>query len=739
MNILLVGGSNSLMNQLIKKLNKEGHRVSVLTGSHHRREWYERVFERYDFPYDSVSIPEVMESVSPDVTVFLGAYDSNFRWNGDRSEDPVRLIAGLMNLLTAFSSLRKGRFLFLSSEAVFSGSAGVTLTEEDAGDASDQRGMVLAQCEELCRSFRMTRSLDIVTVRLGGCYSIPRNRGEVSGILASFCLDALSGDPLRPAANHRLSLLHDADGVQFLSQLIQARELRYDRYQLSTEDFEEEELARMVQESYEEASWTSRKDKPSKVRILPDKSASPRDLSLSAQRFREEFGIRRVNQAEDGVRQMLQYMLRHKAVFLQDENAKPPWWKRLLTRFGWIISAIRPFVENLVCFLLVLLVNSLAADSPYFARLDLFLLYVLLFSILYGQQQASFSAILATAGQLYLQMQRRGGVAVFMDFSTYIWIAQLFILGLVVGYLKDRLGDQKDEAREDHSYMAGQIDDIKDINSSNVRVKDAMQTQIINQSDSVGKIYEITSSLSQYNYDEVLFYAAESLQKIMGSEDVAIYTVSGGPYARLFTATSPAARKLGNSVKYVELAELEEALTHHRVFINRRLDDRYPMMAGGIYDDDELRLILMVWTLPWEKMTLGQANLLEVTGALIQNAALRANRYLEAMHQERFVGDTPVLTPEAFRSLVEAYRKAERRSLTDFSVLRVDASNGDLTALGSALAKKMRPNDYIGELDGTCLFALLTNTDDHGAKVVAERLQGAGFLCRPVDEFRELT
>ena len=739
MNILLVGGSNSLMNQLIKKLNKEGQRVSVLTGSHHRREWYERVFERYDFPYDSVSIPEVLESVSPDVTVFLGAWDSNFRWSSERGGDSVRLIAGLMNLLTAYSSLRKGRFLFLSSEAVFSGTAGRTLTEEDSGDASDYRGMALSQCEELCRSFRMNRNQDIVTVRLGGCYSTPRKRGEVSGTLLSFCLEALEGNTLRPAVNHRLSLLHDADAVQFLSQLILAKELRYDRYQLSTEDFGEGELARMIQDSYEEIGWTSRKDKPPKVRIVPDKSAAPRDLTLSPQRFREEFGIRRVNRAADGSRQIILYMLRHKAVFLQDEDAKLPWWKRLLERFGWLLRAIRPFAENLVCFLLVLLVNSLAADSPYFARLDLFLLYVLLFAILYGQQQASVSAILATGGQLYLQMRHRGGAAVFMDLSTYVWIAQLFILGLVVGYLKDRLGDQKDEAREDHSYMAGQIDDIKDINSSNVRVKDAMQTQIINQSDSVGKIYEITSSLSQYNYDEVLFYAAESLQKIMGSEDVSIYTVSGGPYARLFTATSPMARKLGNSVKYVEMAELEEALTHRRVFINRRLDERYPMMAGGIYDDEELRLILMVWTLPWEKMTLGQANLLEVTGALIQNAALRANRYLEAMREERFVGDTPVLTPEAFQSLLEAYRNAERRSLTDFSVLRVDSPDGDLAALGGALAKKMRPNDYIGELDGTCLFALLTNTDDHGARVVADRLRAAGFLCRPVDEFRELT
>ena len=49
MNILLVGGSCSLMDSMILKLRKEGHRVFLLTGDKYRHNKYERVFEKYDF------------------------------------------------------------------------------------------------------------------------------------------------------------------------------------------------------------------------------------------------------------------------------------------------------------------------------------------------------------------------------------------------------------------------------------------------------------------------------------------------------------------------------------------------------------------------------------------------------------------------------------------------------------------------------------------------------------------
>ena len=77
MNVLLIGGSGSFINNLIIKLNKEGHRIFLLTGSRYKMEPYQRVFERYDFTYDCNCLDEIFESVNPELTIYMGAYDTN--------------------------------------------------------------------------------------------------------------------------------------------------------------------------------------------------------------------------------------------------------------------------------------------------------------------------------------------------------------------------------------------------------------------------------------------------------------------------------------------------------------------------------------------------------------------------------------------------------------------------------------------------------------------------------------
>ncbi len=764
MNVLLIGGSNSLINALISKMNKEGHRVSLLTGSQYQSEPYERVFERYDFSYDSTSLTEVFESVSPDLTIYLGAYDANFPIGGSRSQS-VRYISGLMNILMGFSVLRRGRFVYLSSEEVFSGAGGRPLSDDDPTDASEYRGMAVAQGEELCESFRVARELDVVVARLGGYFYRPKNLAQVDNLVSRMCLQALSRGKVPAAEGHRLSLLAESDAVQFIAQLALAKEHRAFRYNLSgDEEITEEELAQRIRALFEMKRKLTPREKRAERQQLREQNAtrsgggrkkgknqpavkrpeaarefkvvtekgSHRNLALANGRYREEFGINRFVDQDQALGEIVEYMLAHQEVFLQQAGEQEPLWKRLFGRAGWLVSALLPFIENLVCFIPFFMLNNRAQGSQFFSRIDFYLIYVLLFAVLHGQQQATFSAILATAGFFFRQMYTRTGFDVLLDYNTYIWIAQLFIVGLIVGYMKDRINAQKEEAREDHSYMIRQVDDIKEINSSNVRIKDAMQTQIINQSDSVGKIYEITSSLSQYSYDEVLFYAAEILEQIMGSDDVAIYTVTGGAYARLFTATSPLARKLGNSMRYEDLGELYEQIAQHHVYINRKLEERYPMMADAIYEGDDLRLLIMIWKLPWEKMTLGQANLLAVTGALIQNAALRANRYLEALHQERFEGDSPILKADAFENLLKAYHRAAERNLTEFSLLQADLTGRDPEETGRAIARSMRANDYVGRLPDGGVYMLLTNTDRTGADIVARRIAEKVCPCRVV-------
>ena len=59
---------------------------------------------------------------------------------------------------------------------------------------------------------------------------------------------------------------------------------------------------------------------------------------------------------------------------------------------------------------------------------------------------------------------------------------------------------------------------MEDINTINVKIKDELETQVINQSESLGKIFEITSTLDSDAPEEVYFHAAEVVSQLMDAK-----------------------------------------------------------------------------------------------------------------------------------------------------------------------------------------------------------------------------
>ena len=725
MNVLLIGGPGNLADNLIIKLNKEGHRVYLLTGDRFGKEPYQKVFERYNFTYDNSSLNEIFESVNPELTIFLGAYDTNFRWNNEESAS-VKFSSSLMNLLMAYAMLAHGRFIFLSSDAVYGEHDPEDISEIAETTPIGLRGMAIAQGEEMCESYRRTRGLDIITLRLDHLYSIPSNRKNVTDICSEMCLQALEKKKVTYQEDTSFSLLFLNDAVEFIYRAVSCKEHKHSIYNISSSaELTQKQLAEIVQEAMGEG-----------IEITGEKSETgERRIVLSNLLFDTEFGNPFFCNVKDVVKKIADQMKRNSYAFLTGEDAPLPLMQRVVKKIGWFLKAVAPFAENLLAFIPFFMLNNRAVGSAYFASLDFYLLYVLLFAIVYGQQQATFSAVLAVIGYSFRQMYERSGFDLLLDANTYVWIAQLFILGLVVGYMRDSIGKLREESVEEKAFLAQQLGDIQDINTSNVRVKDALETQIVNQSDSVGKIYSITSALDQYSPEEVLFYAAEVLGRLVRSKDVAIYTVSNRAYARLFSSTSKKARMLGNSIQYTQMGEMYETLSQRRVFINRKMDEKYPLMANALFDDkDEMQMIMMIWGIPWESMTLGQANQLVVISALIQNAVLRSNRYLAVLESQRYVEDTNMLETEAFSRLMQAYLKAQGKGLTECTVLKVEADQADYLKAGKLLTGKLRQTDYIGTLEDGGLYTLLPNTAREDAHYVINRFAELGYNSVIVEE-----
>lgn len=727
MNVLLIGGCSSVINNLIIKLNKEGHRIYLLTGSRYEKQPYQKVFEKYHFPYDAGCLNEIFESINPDLTIFMGAYDTNFDWRNEEAE-AVKYSACMMNILMGYVMNSRGRFIYLSSDEVFQGNFEENLTEDMSPEPQGFKSMVLAQAEEMCESYGKNCNQDIIVLRLDHLFSMPDALADVTDICTKMCLESLDKYIITVDDNHTFSLLYATDAIEYLYQVAVCKTHQYSLYNLSSETpVTERQLAELIRKHM----WFN-------VEIV-SLSLQPSRKILSAARFRDEFHPSFLCDTAEVVPRIVSHMKKYRRTFLYGEGKKKNIRERLLERAGWLVKVLIPFAENFLAFIVFFMLNNRAVGSRYFHSLDFYLLYVLLFAIVYGQQQATLSAALAVAGYCFRQMYDRSGFELMLDSNTYVWIAQLFILGLAVGYMRDYITKMKREHAEEKEFLTQQLQDIKEINDSNVRVKDALETQIVNQNDSVGKIYSITSSLNQYSEEEVLFYAAETIAKLMKSKDVAIYTISNGEYARLFSSTSPKARCMGNSIKYRQLGEMYESLVEKQVFINRKLDERYPLMANAIYDENRsMQMIIMIWGIPWESMTLGQANQLVVISALIHNAVVRANKYLEALEEERYIDGTKILEEEAFTALINAYLKAEKKGLTECIVLRVEtAPDISYKDLAMRISAKLRHQDYVGILQDERLYVLLSNARRQDAVPVMERLSAIGCKSEIVEEYEE--
>ncbi len=661
MNVLLIGGSGSLINSLIVKFKKEGHRIFLLTGDRYKKQKYEPVFERYNFAYSSENLQEIMESVRPDITIYTGAFDPNYRWMSEERET-VRFTSDLMNVLVAYSTIRMGKFIFLSSHEVYEGYHENALTEDIPPETTGYRGTTLIQAEEICNNYRKNWKLDLLILRLDHLFCIPESAPEIHSVCARMCLESMRDGCISADSNHEFAMLYEQDAVEFIFQIVKSREHKFYLYHLSSDCvISEVELAGRIQKCLNNGSSIVTVSKYDKRCIL------------SGKRFHEEFGMHTIFELDEIIGQTIDYMRKHEERFDKYQESRDSWWKILWKKWKWVFQVIVPFVENLLCFIPFFMLNNRMTDSAYFTNLDPYLLYVLVFAIIYGQQQATFSAVCAVAGYLFRQMYQRTGFEVVLDYNTYVWIAQLFILGLIVGYMRDQIRMIRRESLEMEEHLTGQIADLQEINATNVRIKAAMEQQLIGHQDSIGKIYQITSRLEQ------------------------------------------------------QMPDIYQELAERRVYINKAMAEEYPLMATAIYEEEEIRLIIMVWGLSWEHMTLGEANFLTVVSYLIQNAVLRAQRYIKALEEARYREGSEILEPEAFESLVRAYEHAQGRNLTQYTLLCVSEQPERYEKICSDMRGLLRSTDYMGMRADGKLYVLLTNTGRTDAVFVEQRFEKKGY------------
>ena len=717
MDIMLVGGVSPMMRKLSLKLYKEGHKIYVLSGSRNPSNHFEYAFERYDFPYDNASVEEVFRSVNPDVTILLGAFDGNLSGE-DTKREAIQYAAGLQNILLSWSALEKGRLIYLSSAEVYGSSYQIPVTEIIQPVPRGIRPLMLYQGEECCRFYQEKLKKDVLILRLDRLHDVPKDRREAAfGICQSKCLDAFQDGAVSYRRNYKYGLTYMGDAVESIYKLISCERHKYGLYHISSsEAYSELQIADAIEENLGK-----------ELEKVDNTLEDQRSVILSNERLKEEFGFKIWCEPEETIRKTLLYMKKHSGRFL--DSSHPGWdiWHRIYFKTIGFLGALVPYIENLILFIPFFMLNNRATGSQYFSKIDFYLIYVLLFAVVHGQRQATFSALLATAGYLFRQMYNQSGLTVVTDYNTYVWIAEIFIVGLVVGYMKDQLKFMQEEKEQEVDFLSERVTDIGDINDSNLRVKEGLITQVVNYDYSLGTVYDLAEQLEKDHPSQILFHAITLIRDVMDCQDVALYRISDEKYARFFGYTSAKAGSMGHTVYLPDKEPLYEAFSRREVYLNRTMNPEYPMMAYCIYEEEKMETIILLWSIPFERMTIDESNRLIVISKLIQKAVKRSSDYLDLLQKQRYQDEGPALREEAFEELISTYHEAGEKNLTEYYLLRVVSAASGMEKAAGIIAERLYQTDYIGYRNDGNLYILLTSTDESGCGFVQKNLEQTGI------------
>lgn len=737
-NILIIGGKGTLRDELTHKLSREGNHVYLLSNGKKKA----GASREYFYAYDSDSVREALDSSNPNTIVFLGAYDPAFTWSvRTEQKDYKAYVSGLTNILHWAEAAGVHRFVYISSECVFEDHYLSPISEEMAPTPRSTKGIAVSLGESIVNSYASHQRMDVVVVRMAHLYMTPQNARECTDIYTRLCLQAASRGRMEINAKIHRSALYLGDGVQALLLLLAASSHNQPLYHITAAtSCTEDQVAALIQSSCSRAA------------SIEDRTTGmEHSILLSDHYFADEFAFTILHDLDETIPKIMKQIqgnLRQYTAAADDESAENK------SHFMRILHRLIPFIEALIVFALVVLAEMHLSDSEFFIHVDFFMLYVLLFALFHGLHQSIFTSALSVIGYFITRLGASSSLEILMDVGTYVWIAQIFIMGMSVGHLKDRLLQLQSDKDDEINYLALRLGDISDINKSNVTIKNYFEQQTINSTESLGYFYDIVAQLDAANENELLFVAVQLLARIMGTEDVAIYSIGSAGYFRLLASMSKNASAAGKSLHANNYTSVFKALEKEHIFINRQMDDRLPLMASGIYNQaGELNFVIFLWNLPYERMTLHYSNTLRIVSLLIRSAVERTAHYLNALTKERYYKNTDILQDAAFRDICSVYENARQKELTDYTLLRIDCNETPFAKLkkknkedkkqkkadvmlkmDQLLQGQLRQADYVGYLNDNAFYVLLTNTDTPGSQVVIRRLKENQVHSYPVEK-----
>jgi nucleoside-diphosphate-sugar epimerase len=698
-------------------LNKEDYKVFVVTGNDKKKKSKPlEVFQEYNFTYDSDSISYILKSIEADIVIFTGALDGNFYLENEPNQ-ASKYMAGITNVIAGCKDSTIKKFIYISSCSVFDSNPELLITEDTEPIPINNSGKAILMGEEICKNYHKKVNFTISIARVSEIYGKYKDEFLEHNICTSICKEAIEYNKVKVYNNKQHNLIYVDDVVDCIYRITKENSYENTTYHITSQGtsvYLETRLAELLEEIEGKKIQVDIMEPLNNYINHNYQSENIRKLG-----FNEKYDIKA------GMKNVQAVIKKQSANVNVKNKVKSHLIGHLFKFSDKTTSKIFPLVENILFFLLMEVFAVLTRSLSFHKSVDVYLLYVIIIALIYGYLNAAFAALFSIIGKIYIALSWDSQYIAVNENNIYLWILQIFTIGMLVGYLKDKYKRKYEDLNDEKNHLQLELKNIKDINNSNIEIRSLYEKRLINYKDSFARIYDIVSKLDVIEPERVIFKTVNVMCEIMNTQDVSIYTCDrNSQFCRLMAASSDKAKIMKKSIRLSSHNDLYIKLNKKEIYVNNTLNPDYPMMAGGTYKDGHIQTIVMIWSLPFENNNLYEMNIFGVLCKLVEKTMDKAYEYMENInesHNWRYQG---ILNAEAFGKILKIYKYGDKENLIDFSLLKVQPDNGITEEdFYNLLKGQVRNMDYIGVNSNDETYILLANSNQDEAEYVMDRLR----------------
>lgn len=385
-------------------------------------------------------------------------------------------------------------------------------------------------------------------------------------------------------------------------------------------------------------------------------------------------------------------------------------------------------------FLLVEWLNLVLQNSVQFRMIDLRLVYVVVFAATYGVRvgiAASFLMILS----LVWAFARQGTLplSLLSDGRTWLPFILYLIMASTVGYTRQKCDEDLRFAEHDKGRLQDQVEFLSGLYDEACESRNAYRRDLLQSRDGFGRIFDVVKRLSQEEPSKIFSASIGVLEDVLATDRAAIYVINDSKdgFARLVVSSKAISGRLPKSIRLDDYRSALDTLDSGEVWFNAGFEAGMPSYMAGVKSSGHLRVLIMVYDVPFEQASSYYMNLVHILSGLMENFLIRAWHVEEAREAERHVEGTSLLTREEFLKEVASMRQMRREHVSDYRILEVDRQGRGLQEVAGQIAGQMRSTDQAGVGRDGRVYLLLRQVDDKTLPIVMGRLERAGIQVRP--------